>query len=170
MEGIVAKRYALSLFDVAIEFNIQDEILSDIKAIKEIFLQNQDFFKIMTIPTITKGEKIKLLDNVFGDKINLYVLNFLKILVEKGRINHFNEIVTSFNKIYNTKNNIKEVVAITAIPLNDNLLLKLKSKLEEITGKKIVLFNEVDKSIMGGVVLKMEDDQLDGSIKGRLNA
>ena len=169
MEGIIAQRYAVSLFEVAKEEKIQDEILENVKFLEEIFKENNDFFRLMNIPTVAKEEKIQLIDKVFEGNINLYVLNFLKILAEKGRTNYFFEMASYFKKLYNKENNIKEAVAVTAIPLNDNLKTKLINKLQEITGKRIVMTNEVDPSILGGIVLKMEDDQLDGSVKGRLD-
>lgn len=169
MEGIIAQRYAVSLFEVAKEEKIQDEILENIKFLEEVFKENEDFFKLMNIPTVSKEEKIELIDNVFKGKINLYVLNFLKILAEKNRSNYFFEMASYFKKLYNKENNIKEVTAVTAIPLTENLKTKLINKLQEITGKHIVMHNEIDESILGGVVLKMEDDQVDGSVKGRLD-
>ncbi len=169
MEGIIAQRYAVSLFEVAKEEHIQDEILENIKFLQGIFKENYDFFRLMNIPTVPKEEKISLIDNVFNGNINIYVLNFLKILAEKGRINYFFEIASFFKKLYNKENNIKEVVAVTAVPLNENLKSKLINKLQEITGKRIIMQNETDASILGGVILKMEDDQFDGSVKGRLD-
>lgn len=170
MEGIIAQRYAQSLFELGAEFNIEEEILLNIRDINNIFSENEEFTSILSVPTITKEEKVQMLDKVFGNNaVNIYTLNFLKILAEKGRLNHFSEIVSFYGKLYNRKNNIKEVIAITAIPLNENMHNKLKSKLEDITGKKIVLHNNVDTSILGGIILKMDDDQLDGSVKGRLD-
>ncbi len=169
MEGIIAQRYAVSLFEVAKEEHIQDEILDNIKFLEGVFKENNDFFRLMNIPTVAKEEKIQLINNVFNGNINIYVLNFLKILAEKGRTNYFFEIASYFKKLYNKENNIKEVVAVTAIPLNENLKSKLINKLQEITGKRIIMQNEIDASILGGVVLKMEDDQFDGSVKGRLD-
>lgn len=170
MEGIIAQRYAVSLFEVSQEFNIQNEILNDVKVVKQIFDDNSEFYKILCVPTINKSEKETLLNNIFNERLNIYTLNFLKILSDKGRINCYDEITSYFIKLYNDKNNIKEIVAVTAIPLSDDLAAKLKTKLCEITGKTIVLKNEVDKSLIGGVMLKIDDNQFDGTVKGRLNS
>ena len=169
MEGIIAQRYAISLFEVAKEFKITDEILEELKALKTIFTENEDFFKLLNIPTVSKEEKIEMLDKIFENKINIYMLNFLKILCEKCRISYFYEIASYYTKIYNKENNIKEALAITAVPLSENLKTKLINKLTEITGSRILLENQVDPKILGGVVLKMDDNQFDSSVKGRLD-
>lgn len=168
MEGIIAQRYAVSLFEVAQEFKITDEILEDLKSLKTVFRENEDFFKLLNIPTLSKEEKVSMLDKVFEGRINVYMLNFLKILCEKGRIPHFYEIASYYTKLYNKENNIKEVLAITAVPLSENLKTKLINKLAEITGSRILLENKVDPKILGGVVIKMDDNQFDSSVKGRL--
>ena len=73
-----------------------------------------------------------------------------------------------FKLLYNKEKNIQEITAVTAIPLQGPLFDKLKEKLEQVTGKQVILTNQVDPSILGGVIIRMQDDQVDASVKTRL--
>ena len=168
MEGIVAQRYAASLFEVGVEQNCLDTLLEEMTGLNQIFSENEELLKLLHTPTISKEEKIKMLENIFGGKVSQYVLNFLKIMTEKDRIGQFFGVYRQFRQLYNEKNNIQEITAITAIPLSGALFDKLKEKLEQVTGKQVILQNQVDASILGGVIIKMQNDQIDASVKARL--
>ena len=162
--------YGSALYDLAAETNTLDEILEQMKVISGVLRENPDFIKVLDAPMISKEDKLKVVDDTFRDKVNVYLLNFMKILVEKGAMHEFCNCAASYEKLYNKGKNIEKVVAVTAIPLNESLSTKLTQKLESVTGKTIVLENQVDPSCMGGIVLRLEDSQIDGSIKTRLEA
>ena len=98
-----------------------------------------------------------------------YVLNFLKILTEKGYIRHFTGCCNAFKRQYNQDNGILEVTAVTAAPLSDELRRKLSDKLSTISGKTIDLTCRVDPSTLGGVRLDWDGKQLDGTVRRRLD-
>lgn len=162
--------YGSALYDLAAETNTLDEILEQMKVISGALRENPDFIKVLDAPMIPKEDKLKVVDDTFKDKVNVYLLNFMKILVEKGAMHEFCNCAVSYEKFYNKGKNIEKVIAVTAIPLNESLSDKLTKKLESVTGKTIVLENQVDPSCMGGIVLRLEDSQIDGSIKTRLEA
>lgn len=168
MEGLVATRYAKSLFEVGVEEKCLDTLLDEMMSLKTIFSENADMLKLLGTPVLPSEEKLKILGELFEGRVSVYVLNFLKILTEKHRIASFDDIAEQFRLLYNKKNNIQEVVAITAIPLSEGLFTKLKLKLEQITGKTVVLENRVAPDIMGGIIIKMENDQIDASVKNRI--
>ena len=162
MEGIVAQRYAASLFEVGVEQNCLDSFLEEMTALNEVFTQNEELVKLLHTPTVSKEEKLEL------GKVSQYVLNFLKIMTEKGRMDQIFGVYNQFKLLYNKEKNIQEITAVTAIPLQGPLFDKLKEKLEQVTGKQVILTNQVDPSILGGVIIRMQDDQVDASVKTRL--
>ncbi|PWL57215.1 MAG: F0F1 ATP synthase subunit delta [Oscillospiraceae bacterium] len=168
MEGIVAQRYAASLFEVGVEQNCLDSFLEEMTALNEVFTQNEELVKLLHTPTVSKEEKLELVENIFGGKVSQYVLNFLKIMTEKGRMDQIFGVYNQFKLLYNEEKNIQEITAVTAIPLQGPLFDKLKEKLEQVTGKQVILTNQVDPSILGGVIIRMQDDQVDASVKTRL--
>ncbi len=166
--SIISSAYADALFEISIEENIMDEMLSQSQQLMEIFAQNKDFLKLLNAPTVTKEEKITLTDNIFSGKINAHLLNFIKVMIQRKDTAEMTASFADFEKLYNRHNNIEKAVATTAIPLSDELKIKLVDKLQAITGKKIVLTNKVDPSCLGGVILQFSDMQFNDSIAGKL--
>jgi len=168
MESVVAIRYAAALFEVGEEENCLDSLWEELLQLRAVMEENPDYLKLLQAPMLPKEEKLRLLSGVFEGKLSTYARNFLEILTVKGRMDHFYQVMEEFKTLYHQKNNIQEAVAVTAVPLNEELAGKLTAKLEEMTGKKILLENRVDPSILGGVVIKMDNDQIDASVRSRL--
>ena len=168
MESLVAQRYAASLFEVGVEENCLEQLWQEISWLGELFSQNPQFLKLLAAPTLTQSEREQIIKSTLEGQLSAYAFNFVHILADKGRIASFSHIVTEFRKLYNKHNNIQDVVAITAVPLDERLANKLRLRLEELTGKTVVLENQVDASILGGVVLKIDNDLVDDSVRSRI--
>ena len=91
------------------------------------------------------------------------------MLCERHSVHLIHSLERAFINIYNESRGIEEVEAVTAIPMSDEQIIKMKKKLEILTGKTVVLKNTVDPAILGGVKLRYLGVQLDGSIKTRLD-
>lgn len=163
----LAVTYAQSLFSLAEEENKEKEIFDELTELSLIFRENPEYAVLLDSPTVNVSERCNLIDEAFS-ACGEYVKNFLKILCEKKYIHIFHECVREYEKQYNKKLGIEKVTAITAVPLSDELTEKLISKLEKETGKKIALGLKVDKSILGGIILRTENSQTDASVRARL--
>lgn len=159
--------YAYSLFSLAEEENKEQEIFEELTELVGIFTKNPDYTVLLDSPTVNVSERCNLIDEAFSE-CGEYVKNFLKILCEKKYIHIFPECAREYEKQYNKKLGIEKVTAITAVPLSNELKEKLIKKLEKDTGKKIVLAERVDKSILGGIILRTENSQTDASVRARL--
>lgn len=159
--------YAHSLFSLAEEENKEQEIFEELRELVGIFTQNPDYMLLLDSPTVNVSERCNLVDEAFS-ACGEYVKNFLKILCEKRYIHIFPECAREYEKQYNKKLGIEKVTAITAVPLSNELREKLIKKLEKDTGKKIALEQRVDKSILGGIILRTENSQTDASVRARL--
>ena len=115
-------------------------------------------------------ERCGILDDSFRGKVHPYVLNFLKILTEKGYMRHFFDCCKAYEESYNRDNGILPVTAVTAVSLNPAQAEKLTAKLCQITGKQVKLCNRVDPDILGGVRLNYDGKQLDDTVTHRLDA
>ncbi len=166
----VAKTYGDALYDLAAEEKISAQLLEETAMLADAFRENPEFIKLLSTPALRKEDRLKVLDDSFGGKVQDHVLNFMKILVEKGYIAHFPGCAEEFRQRYNKDNNIEEVCAVTAIPLTEELAAQLKAKLETMTGKTVLLTNRVDASILGGVRLEMQGTQLEGSVQNQLDS
>ncbi len=165
----LSKTYANALFELSLEENIADEVLCQSKEIKELLLQNPEFIKLLDTPTIPKEEKVRVADKTFGDSVNKNLLNFMKVMIERKNANELLHSIDDFEVLYNKHYGIEKAVAITAVPMSEEMKNKLCEKLAKVTGEKIILTNKVDPSVIGGVVLEFSDKQYNDSIANKLS-
>ena len=135
----------------------------------EVIKNNKELDNVLKSPLVAKNEKTQLIEALFNNKINNNLKNFLKILVEKGRISSLKSIELTFKELLNDKHNIIEGTVISAIALTEKQVKELEEKLSKKYNKNVTLENEVDQSILGGVLVRLGNTQIDGSVKTRLN-
>ena len=169
MMNVIANRYAEALFHIGEEEKLTDMLYQELSEIVNLIKVNQDLFSILKSPVISKKEKISLIDNIFEDKININIKNFLKILIEQDRISFISDISDSYKELLNEKNNILEGFVISAIPMKKEEIKELEEKLSEKYNKNVTLENKVDKSILGGVLVRLGNEEIDGTVKTRLD-
>ncbi|MGN0598053.1 MAG: ATP synthase F1 subunit delta [Ruminiclostridium sp.] len=172
MTGLVEKNYAEALFQVICEEQEEKlgEVLSELKAIKEILDACPDFIKLADTPTVELSDKLSIMQEAFQGRVSPYVYNFIRVLCQADRLDRFGGILTCFNALYNEKFGIADIVVTTSVPLSDSLREKVIKRMEQVTGKKINMTERVDKSIIGGIVVNYGDTLIDGSVKARLDA
>ena len=103
-------------------------------------------------------------------QVHPYVLNFCKILLEKGLLHEFSDCVKAYRARYLQDNGIVEASVTTAVPLDDGQRKKLMEKLSAMTGKQIVLKERLDPAVLGGVRLEMDGKRYDNTVQSRLTA
>ena len=169
MIDVIANRYAEALFQLSEEENITKEIYNELHDVVEVIKNNKELDNVLKSPLVAKNEKTQLIEALFNNKINNDLKNFLKILVEKGRISSLKSIELTFKELLNDKHNIIEGTVISAIALTEKQVKELEEKLSKKYNKNVTLENEVDQSILGGVLVRLGNTQIDGSVKTRLN-
>ena len=160
--------YGESLYELAKEENLAAEIGAQLKVMKACFQQEADFVKLLSTPSLTKAERCQILDDSFRGTVHAYVLNFLKILTEKGYMRYFSDCCDAFAALYNQDNGILPVTAVTAVALSAEQTNKLTAKLAQITGKHVELMNRIDPSCLGGVRLDYDGQRLDDTVSHRM--
>ena len=166
----VGSVYAEALYGLAKDEGLSEAILKEMKALQVAFSENADFLRLLSTPNLSKEERVRILDDSFEGKVQPYVLNFLKILTEKGYIRHFSDCCDAYRELYNEDNGILPVKAVTAVELNETQREKLTRKLSAMTGKKIELTNIVDADCLGGVRLDYDGKRVDDTVQHRLDA
>lgn len=174
MKTKVAKIYARALFDAAREADALDVIRDELDAVVQIGSDSKELKKFLDLPQVPAGTKKKVIDQIFDQfaqsltadqrKHVGLVQNFVKLLIDKGRQGLLPQIFGEFNKLVDDYKGILETDVTTAIPLDSDLEDALKKKLEKLTNRKITLRKRVDPEILGGVVLRIRDMQIDGSV------
>ena len=162
--------YGESLYELAKDENLAAEIGGQLKIMKDCFAQEPSFVTLLSTPSLTKAERCQILDDSFRGTVHPYVLNFLKILTEKGYMCHFADCCGTYRNCYNRDHNILPVKATTATALTKEQALRLTEKLSAITGKTVTITNHVDPEVLGGVRLTYDGKQLDDTIANRLDS
>ena len=162
--------YGQALYTLAHEEGLCAEILEQLNVLEPCFRAEPDFVRLLTSPNLSKQERCAILDDSFRGKVHPYVLNFLKILTEKGYMKHFADCCKAFEEQYNLDNGILPVTVITAVALSDAQTEKLSEKLSRVTGKQIKLLQKIDPSVLGGVRLDYDGKRLDDTVSHRMDA
>ncbi|MCQ2520463.1 MAG: ATP synthase F1 subunit delta [Lachnospiraceae bacterium] len=164
-----ARVYGGSLYDLAAEEQLTEVIKEEMTAVRDIFRENPDYIKLLSEPSIKKEERTKLIEEALGDKVQRYLVSFIKILCEKSILNEYEGCTDEYTKRYNRDHNIAEAVVTSAVKLNDEQLSALKLKLEQKTGRQISINNKVDAGVLAGLKVEIDGKQLDGTVQGRMS-
>ena len=166
----VGSVYGEALYTLALEEKLSAQILEELSVLEQSFRAEPDFIRLLSTPNLSVQERCNILDNSFRGKVHAYVLNFLKILTEKGYMRLFFDCCKAYEESYNRDNGILPVTAITAVSLNPAQAEKLTAKLCQTCGKQVKLYNRVDPEVLGGVRLDFDGKQLDDTVSHRLDA
>ena len=164
----IARMYGGSLYDLAAEEGLDERILGELEGVTALLNGDAEYLHLLSIPSIPKKERCGLLDEALRDQVHLYVLNFLKILCEKGTLRELSGCARAYRIRYNQAHGILEATAISAVPLTEQQRAVLHAKLESLTGKTIDLKTKVDAKVLGGIRLDIEGTELDGTVQNRL--
>ena len=166
----VGSVYGEALYTLACEENLSQVILQQLKVLDSCFAAEPDFIRLLGAPNLPKAERCQILDDSFRGKIELYLLNFLKILTEKGYMRHFPDCVSAYRELYNRDNGILPVTAVTAVPMTEKQEKALTMKLQQITGKQIELVSKLDPNVLGGIRLDYDGKRVEDTVANRLDA
>jgi len=164
-----ALNYAEALLSLSEEMGISDSVLSDLNSAADTLRAYPEYVKLMDTPALSVPEKISLADNAFSS-VEKLVQNVIKILAEKHSVYLLPEIAKEYSALYNEAHGICDAEIISAVELTDSQIQKLKEKLENMTGKTIVIKNTIDKGVLGGIKLRYLGRELDGTLKARLSS
>ena len=162
--------YGDALYELAKEEGLTESVGAQLRLLQDSFRQEPEFIRLLSAPNLTKAERCQILDDCFRGKVEAYLLNFLKILTEKGYMRYFSDCTDAYTERYNLDNGILSVTAITAVSLNEDQTARLTEKLSRITGKKIALLNRVDPRVLGGIRLDYDGRRLDDTVSHRLDS
>jgi len=167
-ELTVASRYAKSLIDLAGEQKLVEEIKNDMDLFHHTLRVNPELKAVLANPIVSHTKKIKILDEVFGKKVNKVTIAFFKLMVNKSRGEVLYATAAEYVHQYDFKNNIVEAKVVSATELSAANKDKLVADIKKATGGTIKLEAKVDPSLIGGFVLTVGDRQIDTSIANDL--
>jgi len=165
----LGREYGEGLYALCVEEDIACEALEELDQLRKLFNENPDFCRLLGNLSISKQERVGILDAALRGQVHQYILNFLKILCERGIIGEFGGCVDAYRTFFNRDNKVVEAVVTTSVPLDENRRAQLLDKLRNMTAKKIIMVEKVDPAVMGGVLLEMEGKRYDNTLRHRLD-
>lgn len=166
----VGSVYGEALYSLCHEEGLCADVLAELAVLETSFSQAPEFIRLLTSPALTKAERCGIADDSFRGRVQPYLLNFIKILTEKGYMGHFDDCCDAYRDCYNKDHNILPVTATTAEALTENQINRLTEKLSTLTGKIVQLHNRIDAAVIGGVRLDYDGKRLDDTIANRMDS
>lgn len=160
----VAGRYAKALFELALEYKVESQVRSNMELVFEICNDSKDLTLVFNSPVINDDKKIAIFKTIFAGKINELSQSFLTLLVKKNREANIREIAQEYVKIFKEYKGIRTATVKSASPINQPLREKIISMVKAHSNCEVELVEEVNEKLIGGFILKINDEQYDASI------
>ncbi|RYM05520.1 F0F1 ATP synthase subunit delta [Sporolactobacillus sp. THM7-7] len=168
MSEMVARRYAQALIEVAEERGMIDAFEEQLIDVRRTLAGNSELRRVLLHPQISGEEKKQLVNTLFSGRAGQEVLNLLKLLIDRKRESIIDEVLEAYTKLADVRRGILDVTVTTAAPLNDAEQNDLSRRLGSALEKKLRMHVNVDKGIIGGILLRIGNRLYDGTIKGKL--
>jgi F-type H+-transporting ATPase subunit delta len=166
----LAGRYASALFDLARDQRQIESVSKSLDALGQALLDSKDFNELVTSPLVSREEAGKAFAALAPDLgIDPITVNFVGVLARNGRKNQLQEVIRAYRRLSAEHRGETTADVITARALNDDQLAHLRQQLKSRVGRDVTIDARVDPTILGGIVVKLGSEQIDASIRTKLN-
>ena len=167
LKGATARRYAEAVFEISIDNKTVDRWLQDLRLIAEYFSDHRLTF-LLSEPNIQFNRKELMVKDLLEGKVQTEALALALLLVERGLVDLAPRVRDEFERKYDDYHNQVHANLVTAMPIDDATRASVLADLQRLTGKKVLLEERVDASILGGAIARVGDTLIDGSVRRRL--
>ena len=165
----IAHRYSTALFHIVRERGLMEKAQEQFKSLDELIRMDSTLIQFLLAPHILDQKKVELLRTIFGPRLEPLFLEFLLVLFDKHRIGFLHDIIIALLELMAQEQGIIVTHVTTAVPLTESEKQRLTGRLRAKTGKTIALEEKVDPSILGGMIVVLKDQIIDGSVKHHLS-
>jgi len=167
---LVSDRYASALYDLAIEKKVVDPVLNDLSNLKIILKDNKELSLVIKSPLISSPDKLNIFNSLLQKiKANELTITFLKVIEKNKRFSNLPSIILQFININSHKRGDVLADITSADELNDDQKTNITNELKSILGDKLSLSFDVDKNIIGGLIVKVGSKMIDTSLANKIN-
>jgi len=164
----IAVRYSKALLSLAEEKGILNEVQKDISLIQSVCKTEIEFIRLLEFPVIPASKKISIFVEIFENKINALTLKFLKLIANNRRESQLYPMTFAFLNLYKEKQGIRTVTFTSVEKIDDPVRKAIKDLVKKYYNAEIELIEETNKDIIGGFVLRVDDEQFDASVVNQL--
>ncbi|ARD48794.1 F0F1 ATP synthase subunit delta [Sporosarcina sp. P33] len=167
-QSVIAKRYAVALFEAAQEKQQTLAVQSDLKELKKVFAEEKQFDEMLISPKFSIQKKKELIGQLFSGA-NQLVLNTLYVLIDAGRIGEIGNLIEDFQELANEASGVAEAKVFSTRPLSDEESTAISAAFAHKVGKQSLhIENVIDPSLIGGIRLQIGNQIYDSSISAKL--
>jgi F-type H+-transporting ATPase subunit delta len=170
IRATLAGRYASALFDLARDDRQIDAVGRSLDALNQALVDSKDFAELVASPLVSReeaGKSFAALAPRLG--LDAITANFLGVLARNGRKSQLQGVIRAFRRLSAEHRGETTADVITARPLNDDQIIELKQQLRARAGRDVNIDSQVDPAILGGIIVKLGSQQIDASIRTKLN-
>lgn len=165
----VAHRFAKSLLELSVETDVEDIVYKDALLVSKACNDARELVVMFQSPVVKSDQKLRIFNEIFTDQISDLSKRFFNLIIRKNREELIREISKSFIEQYKDFKNIHSVHVETAAPLSATNKMKVLEYLAKKTDEEIELIEEIDETLIGGIIVRLKDVQIDASIKNNLS-
>jgi len=165
----IANRYGNALFSLAKDKGVTLLYQEEVKTLIDLLNENEEYISILNSGFLTIPEKKEMISKAFSS-FSEDVVNFLKVVVDHSRSNMLLDILYAFNSYVNKDRGVEEGIIYSTSHLDKTTIERINDSISKKEGKIVYLKNEIDKDLIGGVKVSVNDHVYDGSIRNKLNA
>ena len=165
----VARRYARALYEEAQQGGTLEAVDADMQAVRESLDASRELEGLFKSPVVSREKKEAIVERLFAGKVSALVVRFMRLLIEKQREELLPTVIRAYTDLRDERQGVVEARVKTAMPLGEAEAAALRAALEARTGKQVRLRAEVDPALLGGVVVRIGDQVIDGSARHQLD-
>lgn len=168
IEGSLSRRYAKALFQLAAEAGREEEVGQEISRYAEVYTTSALFRVVSNRALAVRARKNVVVEVARSVGLSSLTIHFLSLLVDRDRVGILPSIASRYRRLLDEAKGRVEARVVAAGPLDSEMLEKLRTALEKISGKKVILHEETDPGLIGGVRIELEGRVYDGSVRTQL--
>lgn len=165
---LVEKRYAEALIKVGLNKKLLDVFQEELNQVDDLIQENIELRRFLNNPRLKVNDKKTVIEKLLNKKADKNIINFLNLLIDKNRIKNISQIRSQYNLLADEIRQCLKIKVISAAEVSQDQLDKIGEKYKKQYGSKAVKIEQViDPAIIGGIIVKIGDRMIDGSIKGK---
>lgn len=163
-----AEVYAESLLELANERGVTDDLFTEFESLVQYLREDEDFAGFLASSAVDDDDRRESIRRIFESRLSELLLNTLLVLNDHNRAGIVPLVFEKFKELYDAQKNRQDVFVRSAVELSDNQRELIRDSIAGMIGKEVILIEQVEPELLGGVVVKVNDTQLDGSLRNKL--
>ena len=167
--GASTRRYAQAIFQLAVEHDTLERWLEDLTQLADS-ITNEEFRRTLSAPRISMDQKEGIIRESLGSSVDRLALNLMFLLTSRNLVHILPDIADRFQEMLDAHQGIERAEVVSAVPLSDTRKNEVADMLNRMSGKHVRVTTRTDPQIIGGMVIRVGDQVMDGSARARLQA